>query len=447
MTLRQNIHTVVAGKLCTGCGACTAVCAQNAIQMQETPGGLLQAHVNHDACNECGLCLKTCGGNHLHPGLLPEDVDPFTGPVLEAYCAYATDPAIRQQSQSGGVVTALLIHLLNTSQIQGAVVAEMPEDGSLRPRPLIATTPEQVHRAAGSKYCPIAVDAALPSLKERGQTNLAVVALPCHVHSLRNAQAAKVRWRQDVSLVIGLFCDRTMTYAAMEYLIAHSGCPREQAATFRFRRKTAGRWPGEGYVRAHDGREFTIPNRHRLACKDPFTPSYCRLCFDKLNVLSDLALGDAWGVREHHDGFSVVLARTQRGLDVLHAAAAAGVLHLEKIPAAQVFHGQALEKRRTSFAAYTQVWRAMNHAAPEFGIGPPWLGTPTAATVRTCRNLLRLAVTMAASPSPQAAVARARRYVRVTALHAALSPRGLARIAIRLLRRVRALKRPAGMKD
>lgn len=80
-----------------------------------------------------------------------------------------------------------------------------------------------------------------------------------------------------------------------------------------------------------------LPSSERVAIKDYFTPPCCRLCFDKMNVLSDVAVGDAWGVNEGKEGFSVLLACTASGLALLGAAQKSGYLTLEAIEPEQIF--------------------------------------------------------------------------------------------------------------
>jgi coenzyme F420 hydrogenase subunit beta len=415
---KRDISAVVASSLCTGCGTCVAACPHGAITMQETPGGLLLAGIDEASCSGCGLCAKVCGGDHLEPGLLDTHVDPFRGPVLDAFCGYAADPDLRLASQSGGLVTALLCHLLQAKQIDGAVVTEMPEDGSLRPRPVLATDCAAIKRASGSKYCPVPANVAFRQAFENRAERLAVVGLPCHVHGLRNGQAAIPAWQRRVALVIGLFCERTLTYGAIDHIISYGDCPRAEVATFRFKSKVRSGWPGESYVRAKDGTEHFISNRHRLVAKDAFTPARCRLCFDKMNVLSDLSFGDAWGVREEKQGYSVVLARTRRGLDALQSAASAGAICVERVDPEAVFRGQAIEQRRQLWSAYTHAWAEMARETPRCDIDNAWRGHFTPGDAKQCRIHIIQADRLAASTSPQDAVARARRQMASARLQA-----------------------------
>lgn len=362
------IVSVVRAGLCTSCGTCVAICPKNAVQMEETPDGLLLARVSTESCDSCGLCLRACGGSHLEPDILSAETDPFKGNVLVAYCGYATDPDIRLRGQSGGVVTALLSYLLDSGQVSKALVARMPEDGTLRPVPFLANEKSDLLGTQGSQYCPVPLNAAIPDDVGKDGENVAMVGLPCQIHSIRNAQRIHGGWKEGVGLTIGLFCDRTLSYGALDYLIGKGKVEPKDVATFRYRDKTQGGWPGTVYIRTKKNREILVPSCERMAIKEFFTPSRCRLCFDKMNVLSDIAVGDAWGVREGRDGFSVLLARTKSGLELLESVKNAGLLSLIEIDSEEVFLGQGIENRRIQGAGYTTVWREKGRVAPDYGL-------------------------------------------------------------------------------
>lgn len=373
MRQQENIAGVVHAGLCTGCGMCVAVCPTSAVSMDETPGGLLFAGVDASICNGCGLCLSACGGSHLAEGLLPDHVDPFKGEVLAAFCSYANDPVVRARGQSGGVVTALLDFLLDAGQIDMALVNRMPEDGTLRPEPFLAHSKEDLLLSQGSKYCPVALNSAIPPDVGKDGKKIALVGLPCHLHSLRNVQQCNPHWHEGIGVCIGLFCDRTLAYGAIDYLVGKGGVLPENAAVFRYRDKTQGGWPGSIFIRTKSGRDIRVPSRERKAVKDYFTPPRCRLCFDKMNVLSDIAVGDAWGVNEGRDGFSVVLARTSSGLALLEAAQKSGFIILQAIDPESVFKGQVVEKRRQLWSAFSEARRINKELLPDYHIGTKFI--------------------------------------------------------------------------
>ena len=57
--------------------------------------------------------------------------------------ARATDEKIRRLAQDGGVVTALLVHGLDTGYISAAVVSGVDPNRPLYPVPKVASTPQK----------------------------------------------------------------------------------------------------------------------------------------------------------------------------------------------------------------------------------------------------------------------------------------------------------------
>lgn len=345
-----------------------AICPHEAINMVETPGGLLFAQVETEVCVACGLCLRGCGGAHLESGLLPKGIDPFKGEVLAAYCGYATDSEIRNRGQSGGVVTALLAFTLESGRVDKALVNRMPEDGALRPEPYWAHNKVDLLTSQGSRYCPVALNSAIQHDVGQGGKKLAVVGLPCHLHSLRNVQQFKPNWKTGIKTTIGLFCDRTLACGGMDYLIGQGGLPREKVKNFLYKDKNRGQFPGNICIISNEDKLVQLPSSERVAIKDYFTPPRCRLCFDKMNVLCDIAVGDAWGIEEGSEGYSVLLARTTEGLSLIDDAVKAGCLKLEAISSEDVFAGQYVEVRRKQWTAFTKARQDMKDHVPDFGI-------------------------------------------------------------------------------
>lgn len=368
--MADNISQVVFQSCCLGCGTCVHICPHKAIQMYETPGGLLWAKVNGERCTQCGLCLDVCSGIHLKSGLLPQSIDPFKGHVLSAYCGRATDSDILKNGQSGGIATALLCYLLDAGDIDKTLVTQMPQDGSLRPVPVLTDDKDQIYKAQGSKYCPVPLNAYLPHANECDYSKIAVVGLPCHFHGICNIAAKNNYYERP--LLIGLICERVMSFAAMEYLVKKSALPRPSIAAMRYKDKSLGGWPGNINITSKDNKTTVVGSHHRMWCKSVFTPPRCYLCFDKMNVLSDIVLGDAWGVNEDRQGTSVILARTERGQQVIEKARRSEVIQVETIDPELIFKGQHIETKRKDWTAFTAVWQQMGDQPPNLGIQPKW---------------------------------------------------------------------------
>lgn len=428
----NSVTTVVTEGLCLSCGTCVAVCPEGAIDMQETPGGLLVARVNEALCNQCGLCRKACPGLGIDMArFLPSGADPFRGPVLEACSVQATDPELLRGAQSGGLVSALLLHLLDSGEIDGALLTRMPADGRLRPEVFVADSPEGVLSARGSKYCPVALNAALGLLKPR--RSVAVVGLGCHVHGLYKAMDALPWLRDRVRLTIGLFCNRTLSYRAIDYLVQDAHMGDDGVRVLLYKSKKPAGWPGDVLVVGASGREYVIPRSRLGMIWAAFTPSRCLLCLDKHNALCDLAVGDAWGLPPDPRGLSVALLRTERGRQALNSAAAARGLEISSIPPEVVLARSNTIQRWEEWATFMQLAHVRGNPAPSFGLDESQAPSVQPAVKASGPHRLRLSEALRHDSSAAACLRRVRRYLLLQRLKQRLSR--LASLPVRILRK------------
>lgn len=86
-------------KDCCGCHACTQICPQHCITMQEDKEGFLYPKINEKICINCGACEKVCPIMRNAPE--PKNKTP------DAYAAINQDESVRLQSSSGGVFSLL----------------------------------------------------------------------------------------------------------------------------------------------------------------------------------------------------------------------------------------------------------------------------------------------------------------------------------------------------
>jgi coenzyme F420 hydrogenase subunit beta len=378
--------------------------------MRETPAGLLVADVQEEKCDHCGVCRLVCPGAELELGGL-EGVDPFKGRVVKAYSGHACEDGIRASGQSGGVVSALLLFLLESGKIDRALTTAMPMDGSLRPRPLLVRTRGEVLAAQGSKYCPAAPCALLGDIKD--DDRVAVVGIPCQMHGMQRAL------RQGSSLVsgiiykIGLFCDRTLLNSCIDHMARQTRLEMGQLAGLEFRSKKRNGWPGEVCFHLVSGEKRFFPPALRTGLKDFYTPPRCRLCFDKLNVFADVAVGDAWGVEPTAAGDSVLLARNERGDGLIREAMASGYMQAREIDAELVFRGQGSERRRLDFSSFMRLSGQAGRPFPKYeGLAPGFLKAGDPSLDARNRRRLFYSLRIASSVGREKALAQARTWQR-----------------------------------
>lgn len=368
MTNSTDISHVAEAGLCHSCGACSGICPEDAIRFDETVSGFLFPVINPEKCSSCGLCLAVCPGESFGDNLsamLPED--PFTGRAIRSFIGKSNDERVYANSQSGGVTSELLIHALRSGNISGAVVVTMDPGTHPRPMAYLASNEEEIVAAQKSKYCPVPLLDVLGQL-EHFPGAVAIVGLSCHIHGLIKACELFPGLAEKVKYRIGLICDRSLSCVSIDYLAMKAGFETDEEKNLIFRDKSCGGYPGDVRVSAPEGRSVILRDSDRKRIKPYLTPPRCHLCFDKMNVLSDVTIGDPHGITsaDKKNGESICIARSDQGLALVESVLGSGGVTLREIPYADIVRGQKIDRKRGAWKGFCEKWQSLGRSVPDY---------------------------------------------------------------------------------
>ena len=336
----QNITTIVSRGWCSGCGTCAAICPQKALTIEYTADGRYIPRLIQGKCNHCALCMSVCPAandnydqlNRFVFGGIPEDK--LLGHYTKCYTGYCADSSLRWKATSGGLITALLLYLLRSGRIDGALVTRINKDDPLKAEPFIARSEDDILASIGSKYVPIPLNRLLDQiLSERGR--FAVVGLPCHLHGIRRAEMKNKKLRDKINYHFGLVCSHTISSHGVEFVLEKIGVRPGQIEKLRYRGEG---WPGGLRVLLKDKQKKFIANLNswwsEIFGGFFFSHYYCTLCPDHFNEFSDISFADAWLsdiVKNDTEGSSIVITRTDRGHDLIQKAVSNGIINISTI--------------------------------------------------------------------------------------------------------------------
>lgn len=89
----NHVGSKIEEKVCTGCGACEAICPQSCVTLKLNQDGYWKRNVKEENCIECQKCLAVCSAK----------CNLRTLRVDHSYVAYAKNHNSAYQSASGGV--------------------------------------------------------------------------------------------------------------------------------------------------------------------------------------------------------------------------------------------------------------------------------------------------------------------------------------------------------
>jgi len=360
----KYLKRIVENDLCTSCGTCAGVCPTNAISMLKNLSDIFVPKIHNAKCNNCGLCAHICPSYQVKLkeinknvfNKLPEDY--VVGNYINSYLAHATNIKTRMIGQSGGIITSLLLYALKEKLIDGAILVKMKKTNE--PQIFIARSEEDIISGSKSKYCPVPMNIILKTIKnERGK--YAYVGLPCHMHGIRNAENILPWLKERVVLHFGLICEGTLNFSFIKYLSSRIGIDESLITHITYRDKSWRGWPGDLLVTLKNGELINLTKDYRTSVKPFFTPWRCYLCFDKLNTLADVSIGDPWLSTLQKDklGSCIVVTRNTLAENLINQASGAGIIikktiSIEHVLEAQKPHKKAMFAKRYRKMAYLE---------------------------------------------------------------------------------------------
>jgi coenzyme F420 hydrogenase subunit beta len=217
--------------------------------------------------------------------------------------------------QDGGVVSALLIELLENGEIDGALVAKPSEREPWKGVAHLAQTQEDVIACAGSFYNQTLALGHLDFKKYDlpPKPRIALVGTPCEIQGLRAMQQRPFYWGASkvdaVVLTVALLCTKSFDYEGLmlREIEAKRGISLQDIDKIDIIR-------GKLYLYDDDGAtllEEPIRDFHGAALKG------CDECADFLGVAADISVGSVGS----EDGYSSVLIWTDAGCGAFHHVA------------------------------------------------------------------------------------------------------------------------------
>lgn len=316
-TFAHLIEEVQKLGLCHHCGGCAAFCTAINYGALELSEDGRPHYKDADKCIECGLCYCICPEiSELDEEVkLKTDWQPPLGRVMDITAARSTDPEVLSRGTDGGVVTSLLIRLLELKRIDGAIVSH--KIGPFQRIPWLAKTKEEILEAAGfhfetshgmKLYADI-FSTFSPSVLELshivgGHLNrVAFVGTPCQINAMRRMQALGIIPSDSIKYYFGLFCSGNFSFGADQRRNL------EEIGNFKWDEVLKINVKEDLMVHLHNGEVRHIP----LDKLDSMKRYACQYCFDYSAEYADLSFGGL----ASPEGWTTVITRSLLGRSIM----------------------------------------------------------------------------------------------------------------------------------
>ena len=252
----------------------------------------------------------------------------YIGPYVALRKGYSSDENIRDHAASGGMVTALLCHLLRTGQIDGAWVSRTKiQDGQLGYETFIATTEEEIRDCSSSIYMNIPLLKHVDMVR-KFDGKVAVVMTPCVLKGLNAILKKDPELREKIVLKLGLYCSGNHSKDATLVSLRQAKISLDGAKRFYYRQ---GHWRGQSAVIYEDGTEKTFSYTKTIcAYKNAyfFEKGGCMTCQDHFAKEADISFGDIWlkEMKNNPIKHTSCVIRNQKAYAMYRSAVEAGAI-------------------------------------------------------------------------------------------------------------------------
>lgn len=304
---------------CYGCGLCKDVCPKNAITMQADKEGFVYPVIDKEKCINCGLCSKLC---IYHNYRINEESREFP----EVYAMVNKNKVILKNSSSGGIFTSLYKYVLKK---KGYVVG-VKYDKDMTPVYDITNKEKECEKFRGSKYVSALTNDIRQKVKEKLEEKKLVLFTgnPCQIAALRTY----LKKDYENLILVDIICHGTPSLKIFKQYINYlEEKYNSKVIDFKFRGKKRNFDGSMIYVTFKNGKTIEEPatynNYNRNFLSNYISRKSCYNCeFVNDNKITDLTIGDYWGIenyfskfaKQNREGISVLKINTEKGKEIFN---------------------------------------------------------------------------------------------------------------------------------
>lgn len=301
---------------CCGCGACAQKCPKKCIELQQDSEGFFYPRVNLENCINCGLCESVC----------PFRIETNRGKAepLECWACHTQNTKIIKNSSSGGIFSLLAENVIAE---KGIVYGTAMTEDCLAAKIISVENIPDLKKLQGSKYLQSTTGMVFSEIEYFLKDNRIVLfsGTPCQVSALKLYLGKEYE---------NLFCVDIVCHGTPSPLlwknyvrdIEKKYHKKIVEVNFRYKEQNWEDFEAKKGLR----KTYVYINRRHDTYMQMFLRNYCLRpscynCKSKFYNMSDITLGDFWGIERiapqafNKLGTSLALIRTEKGRNLFHS--------------------------------------------------------------------------------------------------------------------------------
>lgn len=330
----KSVQLVIDNNLCAGCGLCSALNSEKSKMEYNEEGFLRPTNVNTFSDEFDEKFEKFCPGFIIDHSILNKTEDSIWGNYNDIIFGYAKNDNVRHISSSGGILSALLIYLLEQKIVDGVIHIGVKKDNPLENEVKLSNTVEEVLRNAGSRYSPSAPLDRIDKYLDTDKTYV-FVGKPCDVAALKMYSNVDCRVDERIKYMLSFFCAGVPSIEGSIKILEKNNLKKSDVAEFSYRGEG---WPGYTRIKDKNGKVYKMKYEDSWGqILNRYLQKRCKICIDGIGEFADISCGDGWygdekgyPVFNEENGRSVILARSEKGQELFRNAVKAGYIKVEK---------------------------------------------------------------------------------------------------------------------
>jgi len=294
---------------CCGCTACMNKCPKNAISMQEDEYGFKYPVVDKDKCINCGICENVC----------PIINNKTLQNNPKAYACINKNEEVRMESSSGGMFSLIANYILE----RNGVVFGAAFDEEFNLRHIAVDNIDDISKLRASKYLQSYIGNTYKEAKKYldDGTMVLFTGTPCQIEGLKFYLQREYEnlYTQDI-ICHGVPSPKVWK----KYREYREKIDKIKPQEINFRNKDNG-WHLYNLKFSYENKKYYAQNKNNDLYMKSFLSDLCLRdsCYDcsfkKKNRISDITLGDFWGIdkidneMDDNKGTSLVIVNSEKG--------------------------------------------------------------------------------------------------------------------------------------
>jgi coenzyme F420 hydrogenase subunit beta len=362
MIKNEQLNTKFFKYACTNCGSCKEVYPYNFAR--NNGFFYLKKRLKIKELNQFNKFCPGVGFSYIEEKKY--NFSNLIGNYFKSYTGFSNNKLLRKNAASGGIITEILIYLINTKKVDYILMPIQGKDFNVLPKYKLTKDIKEISNNSQSIYTKIPIE----NLNIEKKKKIAFVGLPDQVKSLRiliNNKLIKNNIKFFIGPMVGINMDSdSINGIRLSYNINKNS--KIQKLKWR-----EGKWPGFLGIKFKGYPKIKLKKFYY----NFLLPFYCSheslLSVDFSNEEADISVGDAWSPKFENSklgGISLIWSKNLKGDNILKILSTSNKISLKEVSYKEAIkmHEHMLDFKKRGSQYRKKIYKIFNLPTPNHNI-------------------------------------------------------------------------------